>query len=86
MMKKVSILIPCFNEEKSLPMLYPELAKLMDAHAAYEWELMFVNDGSADGTIDVLKQLRQQDSRVNYVDLSRKLYEIKNILLSVYGM
>ena len=71
MMKKVSILIPCFNEEKSLPMLYPELAKLMDAHAAYEWELMFVNDGSADGTIDVLKQLRQQDSRVNYVDLSR---------------
>ena len=71
MMKKVSILIPCFNEEKSLPMLYPELAKLMDAHTAYEWELMFVNDGSADGTIDVLKQLRQQDSRVNYVDLSR---------------
>lgn len=71
MMKKVSILIPCFNEEKSLPMLYPELAKLMDAHVAYEWELMFVNDGSADGTIDVLKQLRQQDSRVNYVDLSR---------------
>ncbi|MBR3451530.1 MAG: glycosyltransferase family 2 protein [Muribaculaceae bacterium] len=70
-MKKVSILIPCFNEEKSLPMLYPELAKLMDAHTAYEWELMFVNDGSADGTIDVLKQLRQQDSRVNYVDLSR---------------
>ena len=65
MMKKVSILIPCFNEEKSLPMLYPELAKLMDAHAAYEWELMFVNDGSADRTIDVLKQLRQQDSRVN---------------------
>ena len=71
MMKKVSILIPCFNEEKSLPMLYPELAKLMDAHVAYEWELMFVNDGSADGTNDVLKQLRQQDSRVNYVDLSR---------------
>ena len=70
-MKKISILIPCYNEEKSLPLLYPELVKLMDGNPAYEWELMFVNDGSADGTLQVLKQLRQQDQRVNYVDLSR---------------
>jgi glycosyltransferase involved in cell wall biosynthesis len=70
-MKKISILIPCYNEEKSLPLLYPELVKLMDGHPGYEWELMFVNDGSADGTLRVLKQLRQQDQRVNYVDLSR---------------
>ena len=70
-MKKVSILIPCYNEEKSLPMLYPELVKLMDGNPGYEWELMFVNDGSTDGTILELKRLRQQDSRVNYVDLSR---------------
>ena len=70
-MKKISILIPCFNEEKSLPLLYPELVKLMDANNGYEWELMFVNDGSHDDTLRVLKQLRQQDKRVNYVDLSR---------------
>ena len=70
-MKKISILIPCYNEEKSLPLLYPELVKLMDGNPGYEWELMFVNDGSADGTLKVLKQLRQQDQRVNYVDLSR---------------
>lgn len=70
-MKKISILIPCYNEEKSLPLLYPELVKLMDGHPGYEWELMFVNDGSADGTLQVLKQLRHQDQRVNYVDLSR---------------
>ena len=70
-MKKISILIPCYNEEKSLPLLYPELVKLMDGYPGYEWELMFVNDGSADGTLRVLKQLRQQDQRVNYVDLSR---------------
>ena len=70
-MKKISILIPCYNEEKSLPLLYPELVKLMNGHPGYEWELMFVNDGSADGTLRVLKQLRQQDQRVNYVDLSR---------------
>ena len=70
-MKKISILIPCYNEEKSLPLLYPELVKLMDGNTAYEWELMFVNDGSADGTLQVLQRLRSQDQRVNYVDLSR---------------
>ena len=70
-MKKISILIPCYNEEQSLPLLYPELVKLMDGNTAYDWELMFVNDGSKDNTLECLKQLRQQDARVNYVDLSR---------------
>ena len=70
-MKKISILIPCYNEEKSLPLLYPELLKLMESMPAYEWELMFVNDGSRDDTLQVLKQLREKDPRVNYVDLSR---------------
>ena len=70
-MKKISILIPCYNEEKSLPLLYPELVKLMDANQNYEWELMFVNDGSRDNTLQELIKLRQQDKRVNYVDLSR---------------
>ena len=70
-MKKISILIPCFNEEQSLPLLYPELVKLMDANAAYEWELLFVNDGSVDGTLDLLRRYCEQDSRVNYVSLSR---------------
>ncbi len=70
-MKKISILIPCYNEEKSLPMLYPELVKLMDGNPGYEWELMFVNDGSVDGTLVELQRLHQQDSRVNYLDLSR---------------
>ena len=70
-MKKISILIPCYNEEKSLPLLYPELVKLMDANPAYAWELMFVNDGSRDGTLQELQRLRAMDQRVNYVDLSR---------------
>ena len=70
-MKKISILIPCYNEEKSLPLLYPELVKLMDANQGYDWELMFVNDGSVDGTLAELQRLRKQDSRVSYVDLSR---------------
>ncbi|MBQ6166134.1 MAG: glycosyltransferase family 2 protein [Muribaculaceae bacterium] len=70
-MKKISILIPCFNEEQSLPLLYPELVKLMDSNANYDWELLFVNDGSMDGTLDLLRGYCQQDSRVSYVSLSR---------------
>lgn len=54
-----------------MPLLYPELVKLMDGNTSYEWELMFVNDGSIDGTLQVLKNMRLQDNRVNYLDLSR---------------
>ena len=70
-MKKISILIPCFNEEQSLPLLYPELVKLMDSMPGYEWEVLFVNDGSLDGTLELLRQYSKQDSRINYVSLSR---------------
>ena len=70
-MKKISLLIPCYNEEKTIPMLYPELTKLMEKNNQYEWEVMFVNDGSKDGTMDELRRLREKDQRFNYVDLSR---------------
>lgn len=70
-MKKISLLIPCYNEEKTIPMLYPELTKLMEKNNQYEWEVMFVNDGSVDGTMDQLRALREKDQRFNYVDLSR---------------
>ena len=70
-MKKISVLVPCYNEEQSLPPLVPELKKLMDGDTAHEWEVLFVNDGSHDGTLDLLRQYRSQDERVNYVSLTR---------------
>lgn len=70
-MRKVSILVPCYNEEASLPLLYPELKKLMDNETDYEWEVLFVNDGSKDNTINIIKGLRENDKRICYVDLSR---------------
>lgn len=70
-MKKVSILVPCYNEEASLPLLYAELKKLMDSHVGYAWEVLFVNDGSTDRTVDVIENLRREDDRICYVDLSR---------------
>ena len=68
---KVSLLIPCYNEEASLPILYEELVRLMDHHTQYEWEVLFVNDGSRDDTIQLIKDLHRKDSRIAYVDLSR---------------
>lgn len=68
---KVSLLIPCYNEEASLPLLYDELVRVMDNHVKYEWEVLFVNDGSRDATIDIIKSLHAKDSRICYVDLSR---------------
>ena len=70
-MKTISILIPCYNEQESLPALYERLKELMDSIENYQFEIMFVNDGSRDDTLKIIKDLRAKDSRVNYVDLSR---------------
>ena len=70
-MRKVTILIPCYNEEASLPALYEALRQLMDGTPQYEWEVLLVNDGSRDNTIETMRQLRQQDQRICYVSLSR---------------
>lgn len=70
-MKKISVLVPCYNEEASLPLLYTELVKVMNSCQSYDWEVLFINDGSRDNTLSVIKDLRQMDMRVSYVDLSR---------------
>lgn len=70
-MKKISVLVPCYNEEDSLPLLYTELVKVMNSCQSYDWEVLFINDGSRDNTLSVIKDLRQRDMRVSYVDLSR---------------
>lgn len=70
-MKKVTILIPCYNEQESLPALYERIRLLIDEHTSYFWEILFVNDGSKDNTIFLIKQFYHIDSRVCYVDLSR---------------
>ena len=71
MKKKVSILVPCYNEEKSLPVLYEQLKQLMNGHQEFEWQVLLVDDGSKDSTLQVCKTLRQTDDRVAYIGLSR---------------
>lgn len=70
-MKKVSLLIPAYNEQESLPLLYQKIVEVTDTLPQYEWEFMFVNDGSKDNTLNILRELRHNDLRVNYVDLAR---------------
>ncbi len=71
MKKKVSIIIPCHNEEASLRQLYAGVTEVTGALPDYEWELLFINDGSTDGTLQVIKELREGDGRIGYADLSR---------------
>lgn len=73
MSKKISILVPCYNESASLPLFYNELKKIMilPELSQYEWEILLVNDGSKDETLNVMKSLRAADEIVSYIDLSR---------------
>lgn len=70
-MKKVTILIPCYNEEASLPLLYGTLDNLMNENSNYAWEILFVNDGSKDNSLNIIKSFREKDSRICFIDLSR---------------
>lgn len=70
-MKKISIIIPAYNEEESLPILYDRIKKLMESMNNYAFEILFVNDGSKDKTIEIIKQIREEDKRICYVDFSR---------------
>lgn len=70
-MKLVTLLIPCFNEEKSLPLLWEKLRFLMDGNGQYNWQVLFIDDGSQDNTLSFIKWLADGDPRVTYVSLSR---------------
>lgn len=76
--KLVSILVPCYNEEASLPHLWSELQKIMTDD--YDWEVLFVNDGSKDRTLQILEELYHADKRVSVVDLSRNYGKEKAML------
>lgn len=79
-MPLISILIPVFNEEKNLPLLYRELTETAGTQSGYDWRFWFVDDGSTDQTPDILGELRQQDGRVNYIRLSRNFGKENAIL------
>ena len=70
-MKKISIIIPCYNEEGNLMKLYQNLASFMNEQSEYLWQILLINDGSQDHTLEIIKEIRAKDERFCYIHLSR---------------
>lgn len=70
-MKIISIIVPCYNEEEALPIFYDEITKVMKELPNYELELLLINDGSKDKTLEEIRELSKKDERVRYVSFSR---------------
>ena len=70
-MDKISIVVPCYYEEKSLPFFYKEIDKVSKEMSDVDLEIIFVNDGSKDRTLDIMKEYSCNDERVKYISLSR---------------
>ena len=72
-MEKISVVVSCYNEEKALPLFYEEMERVrkQDFEGIADFEYIFVNDGSKDKTLDIIRELRKKDSKVRYVSFSR---------------
>lgn len=70
-MKKITIIIPCYNEEKSLDVLYERLHNVFSQMNEYSFQILLVNDGSKDNTLGKMQELHAKDSSVSYLSLSR---------------
>lgn len=69
-MSKISLIVPCYNEEEALPIFYEETTKVMSA-LGRDYELLLVNDGSRDRTLDICRELAAKDTHVTYLSFSR---------------
>lgn len=70
-MKTISIIIPCYNEEGNLHSLYEALTSFINSQPNYQWQILMVNDGSKDNTLQIIQQIRKEDNRFCYISLSR---------------
>lgn len=70
-MELLSVVVPCYNEEEVLPLFYKEITRIADRLSQLRFELVFINDGSGDGTLDIIKDIARDDKRVRYISFSR---------------
>ena len=71
MKKKLSIIVPCYNEEQAIPYFYDEIIKISKKMNYLTFEYIFVNDGSKDNTLEILKKYAKKDKKVRYISFSR---------------
>lgn len=69
--EKISIIVPCYNEEESLPIFYKEIGKIADEMNYVDFEFLFIDDGSKDKTLVYLKKYAKEDKRVRFISFSR---------------
>ncbi len=73
-MEKISIIVPCYNEEKAIPLFYNEMERVIKEDFAknnVKFEYIFVNDGSSDSTLHEIKELHKKDKKIRYISFSR---------------
>lgn len=70
-MDLISLVIPCYNEEEAIPLLYPELVKISEQMNYVKFEFIMVDNCSEDRTLELMKELHAKDSRVRYISFSR---------------
>ncbi len=70
-MDKISIIVPCYNEEEVLPLFYKEITRISDIMKEQYLEVIFVNDGSRDNTLRLIKEFADKDKHVKYISFSR---------------
>lgn len=79
-MKQITILIPAYNEEEVLPALKETLVPILNSLTNYTFQVLFINDGSADQTQQILSKYQEEDERVEYIELSRNFGKEKAML------
>lgn len=70
-MKKISIVVPCYNEEDIIEEFYNELLETLTKIEGYEYEILFVDDGSNDNTLEILNLIKEKDKKVRIISFSR---------------
>ena len=70
-MKKISVVVPCYNEQEALPIFYVETTKELEKIPNVTWEFVLVDDGSRDKTLETMQKLAETDEKVKYISFSR---------------
>ncbi|MBR5306328.1 MAG: glycosyltransferase family 2 protein [Oscillospiraceae bacterium] len=70
-MKKISVVVPCYNEQEALPIFYVETTKELEKIPNVTWEFVLVDDGSKDKTLETMQKLAEKDEKVKYISFSR---------------
>jgi len=73
--KLISLVIPAYKEEKNIPLIYSEIQKVLTPIKKYDFEIIFINDGSPDDTWLEISKLAKKDKKVRGINLSRNFWK-----------